>query len=272
MRWSRAFEWCWWSRRLHTNNSSWRVKGLKFSGNKRWHSCAGKNNVQSCAREKRDVKLIFNDEKIRRIWELSSPVRKSFGCIPSYMRITTNELIRSDYIQRFSITQVSRTISKLLCSFRVYVGSISFELKEDTIRAAFLPFGPIKSINMSWDPVTQKHKGFAFVEYEIPEGAQLALEQMNGAMLGGRNIKVGRPSNMPQAVSSCTFQRNNILIFSFILATSHWWDSRRSEELQSHLHRLNSSRTHRGRHQKCFRSIRLDCVLQACTGIIAHEP
>lgn len=83
---------------------------------------------------------------------------------------------------------------------RVYVGSISFELKEDTIRQAFLPFGPIKSINMSWDPVTQKHKGFAFVEYEIPEAAQLSLEQMNGVMLGGRNIKVvGRPSNMPQA-------------------------------------------------------------------------
>ncbi|CAL4060976.1 unnamed protein product, partial [Meganyctiphanes norvegica] len=85
----------------------------------------------------------------------------------------------------------------LMC--RVYVGSISFELKEDTIRQAFLPFGPIKSINMSWDPVTQKHKGFAFVEYEMPEAAQLALEQMNGVMIGGRNIKVGRPSNMPQA-------------------------------------------------------------------------
>ncbi|KAK3908472.1 Poly(U)-binding-splicing factor half pint [Frankliniella fusca] len=84
----------------------------------------------------------------------------------------------------------------------VYVGSISFELKEDTIRQAFLPFGPIKSINMSWDPVTQKHKGFAFVEYEIPEAAQLSLEQMNGVMIGGRNIKVvGRPSNMPQAQS-----------------------------------------------------------------------
>ncbi|XP_055530154.1 poly(U)-binding-splicing factor half pint isoform X1 [Wyeomyia smithii] len=95
-------------------------------------------------------------------------------------------------------TQVQRQQAlALMC--RVYVGSISFELKEDTIRAAFLPFGPIKSINMSWDPITQKHKGFAFVEYEIPEGAQLALEQMNGAMLGGRNIKVGRPSNMPQA-------------------------------------------------------------------------
>ncbi|XP_002034920.2 poly(U)-binding-splicing factor half pint [Drosophila sechellia] len=95
-------------------------------------------------------------------------------------------------------TQVQRQQAlALMC--RVYVGSISFELKEDTIRVAFTPFGPIKSINMSWDPITQKHKGFAFVEYEIPEGAQLALEQMNGALMGGRNIKVGRPSNMPQA-------------------------------------------------------------------------
>ena len=52
---------------------------------------------------------------------------------------------------------------------------------------------------MSWDPITQKHKGFAFVEYEVPEAAQLALEQMNGVIISGRNIKVGRPSNMHQA-------------------------------------------------------------------------
>lgn len=35
-------------------------------------------------------------------------------------------------------------------------------------------------------------QGFAFVEYEVPEAAQLALEQMNSVMLGGRNIKVSR--------------------------------------------------------------------------------
>lgn len=33
-------------------------------------------------------------------------------------------------------------------------------------------------------------QGFAFVEYEMPEAAQLALEQMNSVLLGGRNIKV----------------------------------------------------------------------------------
>ena len=45
-------------------------------------------------------------------------------------------------------------------------------------------------MNLSWDPITNKHKGFAFIEYDIPEAAQLALEQMNGVMIGGRNIKV----------------------------------------------------------------------------------
>ncbi|XP_028391062.1 poly(U)-binding-splicing factor PUF60-like isoform X2 [Dendronephthya gigantea] len=95
-----------------------------------------------------------------------------------------------------SITQRQRALA-LMC--RVYVGSINFELREEHIKQAFIPFGPIKKIDLSWDPLTMKHKGFAFVEFELPEAAQLALEQMNGVLLGGRNIKVGRPSNVPQA-------------------------------------------------------------------------
>ncbi|KAL5022515.1 hypothetical protein ScPMuIL_001670 [Solemya velum] len=100
-------------------------------------------------------------------------------------------------MQNFQNTVQRQQALALMC--RIYVGSINFEIKEDTIKQSFLPFGPIKSVNLSWDPITNKHKGFAFIEYEIPEAAQLALEQMNGVMIGGRNIKVGRPSNMPQA-------------------------------------------------------------------------
>lgn len=100
-------------------------------------------------------------------------------------------------MQNFQNTVQRQQALALMC--RIYVGSINFEIKEDTIKQAFIPFGPIKSVNLSWDPVTNKHKGFAFIEYDIPEAAQLALEQMNGVMIGGRNIKVGRTSNMPQA-------------------------------------------------------------------------
>ena len=53
---------------------------------------------------------------------------------------------------------------------------------------------------MSLDPLTGKHKGFAFLEFEMPEASQLAIEQMNGVLLGGRAIKIGRPTNMPQSM------------------------------------------------------------------------
>jgi len=82
---------------------------------------------------------------------------------------------------------------------RIYVGCINYDTREDAIKQAFLAFGPIRSITMSWDSMTGKHKGFAFVEFEQPEAAQLALEQMNGILVCSRNIKVGRPSQMPQA-------------------------------------------------------------------------
>jgi RNA recognition motif-containing protein len=77
-----------------------------------------------------------------------------------------------------NILNLNFNLQAIVLMCRVYVGSINFEVKEDTIRQAFLPFGPIRSISMSWDPLMQKHKGFAFVEYEIPEAAQLALEQV----------------------------------------------------------------------------------------------
>ena len=38
------------------------------------------------------------------------------------------------------------------------MGSINFELREDHIKQAFIPFGPIKKIDLSWDPLTMKHK------------------------------------------------------------------------------------------------------------------
>ncbi|KER24928.1 hypothetical protein T265_07497 [Opisthorchis viverrini] len=82
---------------------------------------------------------------------------------------------------------------------RVYVGSIAYDVKEDSLKQSFSPFGPLKTVSMSWDPATQKHKGFAFLEFEYPEAAQLAIDQMNNASFGGRQLKVGRPSNLTNA-------------------------------------------------------------------------
>lgn len=85
------------------------------------------------------------------------------------------------------IFQVVRSWS-FVCS--IYVGSINFDINEDTVKQAFLPFGPMKAISLGYDHLAHKHKGYAFIEYEIPEAAFLAMEQMNNVMLGGRNLKV----------------------------------------------------------------------------------
>ncbi|XP_056599594.1 poly(U)-binding-splicing factor PUF60-B isoform X4 [Triplophysa dalaica] len=124
---------------------------------------------------------------------------KKYAMEQSIKSVLVKQTIAHQQQQLTNLQVAAQRQRALAIMCRVYVGSIYYELGEDTIRQAFAPFGPIKSIDMSWDSVTMKHKGFAFVEYEVPEAAQLALEQMNSVMLGGRNIKVGRPSNIGQA-------------------------------------------------------------------------
>ncbi|KAJ8325923.1 hypothetical protein QVD99_004088 [Batrachochytrium dendrobatidis] len=78
---------------------------------------------------------------------------------------------------------------------RIYIGSIPFDMLEENVRVAFLPFGCIKSISMTLDPATNRHKGFCFLEYDVPDSAHYAIERMNGLDMGGRALRVGRPSN-----------------------------------------------------------------------------
>ena len=87
---------------------------------------------------------------------------------------------------------VSRTIA--ICS-RVYVGSIHLEASRDELIPLFRPFGGIRIVEMSLDPATGRHRGFCFVEYEVPESASGAIAALNGVHFAGRMLKVGRPSN-----------------------------------------------------------------------------
>ncbi|XP_013407059.1 poly(U)-binding-splicing factor PUF60 isoform X2 [Lingula anatina] len=148
---------------------------------------------------KKDQRPPFKLPKLTSSQQDAISKAKKFAMEQSVKSILVKQTIAHQQQQMLNFQNTVQRQQALALMCRIYVGSINFEIKEDTIKQAFLPFGPIKSVNLSWDPVTNKHKGFAFIEYELPEAAQLALEQMNGVMIGGRNIKVGRPSNMPQA-------------------------------------------------------------------------
>lgn len=86
-------------------------------------------------------------------------------------------------------------------SARLWVGSLNYDLSEADVRAAFSPFGEIMSVDMSYEPLTGKTKGYCFIEYRHRNASVLAEKMMNGATLAGRQIKVGRPNGGPASAT-----------------------------------------------------------------------
>lgn len=60
----------------------------------------------------------------------------------------------------------------------VYVGGLADEVSEKLVNDAFIPFGDIVEIQMPVDYESQKHRGFAFVEFETAEDAAAAIDNM----------------------------------------------------------------------------------------------
>ena len=59
----------------------------------------------------------------------------------------------------------------------------------DVLRAAFIPFGDLKDAQLPLD-AAGKPRGFGFVEFEDEGDAAAAIENMEGAELFGRTIRV----------------------------------------------------------------------------------
>jgi RNA recognition motif-containing protein len=74
---------------------------------------------------------------------------------------------------------------------RLYVGNLSWDTNEETLRAAFAADGRnVKEASIVTDRDTGKPRGFAFVEMSSGQDAQSAINALDGTELDGRNIKV----------------------------------------------------------------------------------
>ena len=73
---------------------------------------------------------------------------------------------------------------------RVYVGNVSFNSTEDSIRDLFAAYGEVVSVRMITDRETGRFRGFLFVEMATPEQAEAAIAALDGTELDGRPLKV----------------------------------------------------------------------------------
>lgn len=78
-------------------------------------------------------------------------------------------------------------------------GGVDDAVTEQVIHQAFIPFGEIAQVIMPMDNATHKHRGFAFVEFELVEDAEHALFNMNNTELYGRILKLSY--SKPQALA-----------------------------------------------------------------------
>lgn len=73
---------------------------------------------------------------------------------------------------------------------KLYVGNLSYKTKDEDLKTAFEKAGVVVSAKVLTDRETGRSRGFGFVEMETEEGAQTAVQTLNGFMLDGRKLKV----------------------------------------------------------------------------------
>ncbi|RYP12986.1 hypothetical protein DL765_007073 [Monosporascus sp. GIB2] len=75
----------------------------------------------------------------------------------------------------------------------VYVGGLASVVTVGNLHDAFIPFGEIADVSLPKNDnpnSTESHRGFAYVEYEDPEDAKEAIDNMDQAELFGRVLRV----------------------------------------------------------------------------------
>jgi RNA recognition motif-containing protein len=72
----------------------------------------------------------------------------------------------------------------------VYVGNVSFQSTEDSLRELFSAHGEVVSVRMITDRETGRYRGFSFVEMATEEQASAAISALDGVELDGRPLKV----------------------------------------------------------------------------------
>lgn len=72
----------------------------------------------------------------------------------------------------------------------IYVGNLSYNSDDATLRELFSRHGSVIKAQVVMDRETGRSRGFGFVEMENSSAANAAIQALNGAEVDGRSLKV----------------------------------------------------------------------------------
>jgi len=80
---------------------------------------------------------------------------------------------------------------------KLYVGNLSYNTTNDSLRDAFAQSGAVVSATVLTDRMSGRSRGFGFVEMEEADAAK-AIEMWNGKDLDGRKLRVNEARPMAE--------------------------------------------------------------------------
>ncbi|TFY74417.1 hypothetical protein EWM64_g9595, partial [Hericium alpestre] len=80
----------------------------------------------------------------------------------------------------------------------IFAGGLPFDLTEGDVITIFSQYGEVMDINMPRDKETGKSKGFTFLMYEDQRSTILAVDNLNGATVLNRTLRVDHVKNYKQ--------------------------------------------------------------------------
>jgi RNA recognition motif-containing protein len=72
----------------------------------------------------------------------------------------------------------------------IYVSNLGFNVQNEDLKKHFSKYGEVSSVNIVMDKVTNRSRGFAFVDMKDTQEAEKAIRGLNGLTLDNRAIKV----------------------------------------------------------------------------------
>ena len=72
----------------------------------------------------------------------------------------------------------------------IYAGNLSYDMTEEALKELFEKHGTVSSVKIIIDKNSGRSKGFGFVEMAEKNEAELAIQDLNGSEIMGRNIRV----------------------------------------------------------------------------------
>src|SRR6266508_5748490 len=89
-----------------------------------------------------------------------------------------------------SLRKSSQSRFKIIMNTKLSVGNLSFDTSENDLQDLFSKHGAVTEANLVQDRMSGKPRGFGFVTMAAKEGADAAIQALNGSEWKGRALTV----------------------------------------------------------------------------------